>query len=70
MHRKLEVHYDFVIMVVLCLVMSVAFNIYQRYQYKDLLGQHTALQWKSQDLEINQGLNLRKLEACNNPAIR
>ena len=70
MHRKLEVHYDFVAMVVICLVMSVAFNVYQRYQYKDLLGQHTALQWEAQDLEINQRLNLRQREECNNPATR
>jgi hypothetical protein len=69
-HRKLEVHYDFVAMVVTCLALSLAFNAYQRYQYNDLLSQHTALQWKAQDLEINQRLNLRKLEKCNNPAGR
>jgi hypothetical protein len=63
---KLEVHYDFVAMVVICLALSVGFNLYQRSQYNDLISQHTALQWKAQDMEINQTLNLRKLQACNN----
>ncbi len=70
MHRKLEVHYDFVAMALICFVFSVGFNIYQRYQYNDLLSQHTALQWEAQDLEINQKLNLRQLEKCNNPGTR
>lgn len=70
MPRKLEVHYDFVAIAVICFVLSAGFNIYQRYQYKDLLAQHTALQWEAQDLEINQRLKLRKLEECNNPTTR
>ena len=65
-HRKLEVHYDFIAMFVICLVLSAGFNLYQRHQYNDLLSQHTALQWKAQDLEINQVLNQQKLQACNN----
>ena len=65
---KLEVHYDFVAMIVISLALSVGFNLYQRYQYNDLLSRHTALEWEAQDLEINQMLNLRKLTACNNPA--
>jgi hypothetical protein len=67
LHGKFEVHYDFVAMIVISFALSFGFNLYQRYQYNDLLTQHTALEWKAQDLEINQVLNLRKLETCNNP---
>ncbi len=70
MRGKLEVNYDFVAMVVISLALSVGFNLYQRYQYNELLTEHTALQWEAQDLEINQRLNLRKLEACNNLTAR
>lgn len=65
---KLEVHYDFIAMVVISVALSAGFNLYQRYQYNDLLTEHIALGWKAQDLELNQRLNLRKLEACDNPA--
>ena len=68
MRGKLEVNYDFVVMVVLSFALSFGFNLYQRYQYNDLLTEHTALAWETQDLKLNQQLNLRKLEACNNPA--
>lgn len=66
MRGKLEVNYDFVAMVVISFALSVGFNLYQRYQFNKLLTRHAALQWEAQDLEINQRLNLRKLEACNN----
>jgi hypothetical protein len=64
-HRKLEIHYDFVAMILACFALSLGFNLYQRYQYNDLLSQHTALQWAAQDLEINQVIYQRKLETCN-----
>lgn len=67
MPRKFEVHYDFAAMIVISLALSAGFNLYQRHQYNELLIQHTALQWEAQDLEINQAMNLRKLEACNSP---
>lgn len=67
---KLEVHYDFVAMIVISLALSAGFNLYQRYQYNDLLTEHTALAWETQDLKLNQQLNLRKLEACNSPTAR
>lgn len=70
MRGKFEVHYDFVALIVIVFALSVGFNLYQRYQYNDLLSQHTALQWEAQDLEINQRLNLLKLEACNNLAVK
>ena len=57
-------------MVVISFAMSVGFNLYQRYQYNDLLSEHTALEWEAQDMVINQQLNLRKLEACNTPTAR
>ena len=65
MPRKFEVHYDFAAMIVIILSLSAGFNLYQRHQYNELLLQHTALQWEAQDLELNQVINLRKLEACN-----
>lgn len=68
MNRKLEVHYDFVAMLVLSFVLSVGFHWYQRHQYNDLLLENTALKWQAQDMEINLRLNRRRLEACNNPA--
>ena len=70
MRGKLEVHYDFVAMVVISFALSIGFNLYQRYQYNDLLTLHTALEWEAQDMAVNQRLNLRKLKACNNPTPR
>jgi len=67
---KLEVHYDFVAMVVICFTLSVGFHLYQRHQYNDLLLENTALKWEAQDLDINLRLNRRKLAACNNLASR
>ena len=66
MRGKLEVHYDFVAMIVISFALSVGFHLYQRHQYNDLLLENTALKWEAQDMEINLLLNRRKLEACNN----
>jgi len=67
---KLEVHYDFVAVLVIYFALSAGFHLYQRHQYNDLLLENTALQWEAQDMEINLLLNRRKLEACNNLASR
>jgi hypothetical protein len=66
--RKLEVHYDFVAMIVISFLLSAAFHLYQRHQYNDLLLENTALKWEAQDMEINLLLNRRKLKMCDNLA--
>lgn len=68
MQRKLEVHYDFVIMIVIVFLLSAGFHVYQRHQYNELLIENTALKWAAQDMEINLLLNRRKLKACDSPA--
>ena len=64
MIKKVELHVDAIAVIVLLFVASFGFNLYQRYQYSDLMKEHVELQWKAQDTEINWKYVKGLLEIC------
>ena len=64
MAGKVQLHMDAIAAIVLVLCVSIGFNIYQRFQYSDLLAEHTEVQWRAQDMEVNWNYARGLLENC------
>jgi hypothetical protein len=62
--RKVVLHVDALVAIVVVFAASFGFNLYQRYQYASLLKEHTQLQWKAQDTEFNWKIVKGKLDKC------
>lgn len=64
MAKRIVLHIDALIVIVLIIVASFGFNLYQRYQYSDLLQEHVDTQWQAQDMEVNWNYAKGLLENC------
>jgi hypothetical protein len=64
MVKKVALHTDALAGIVLVFAASFGFNVYQRFQYESLLQEHTALQWKAQNTEVNWKYVVGKLKKC------
>lgn len=53
MVNKIYLHWDAMIVIVVLFITSFGFNLYQRYQYSDLLKESVEAQTKAQDMEVN-----------------
>ncbi|MDH3689849.1 MAG: hypothetical protein OEU36_10265 [Gammaproteobacteria bacterium] len=53
MSTKVSISRDTSIVIVLVFLTSFGFNLFQRFQYADLLQEHTDLEWSAQDTGIN-----------------
>ena len=53
MVKKVSIHLDAVITIVLIFLISFGFNLYQRYQFRDLLNEYGEAETKAQDMEVN-----------------
>jgi len=62
--KKLEIHYDFAAMAVICFALSAGFNVYLLHQYNLLFTRHIDLQWEAQNHKANHAYAKRLLEAC------
>ena len=64
LRRKLEIHYDFVIVTVICFALSAGFNIYLLHKYNQLFTEHIDLQWQAQNHQSSHLYAKQMLEAC------
>ena len=55
---------DTALFLVVLFLASVLFNVYQRFQYQDLLKEHVDVQWQAQNMEINWQYVKMKYERC------
>ena len=53
MAKKVSIHLDAVLGIVLIFIISFGFNLYQRYQFMDLLKEYGEAETKAQDMEVN-----------------
>jgi hypothetical protein len=51
--KKIGLHIDALVVIIIIFTTSFGFNFYQRYQYSDLLREHIALQQQSLVMEFN-----------------
>jgi len=62
--RKFELHMDALVVMVGVLVLAIAFLLYQRYQYSDLLQENVDLAWKNSSLEAELVMKTAQIDAC------
>ena len=64
--KKTELHIDALAMIIIVFIASFGFNLYQRYQYSDLLKEHFALQQSNLGMEFSLTSLEARLQALEN----
>jgi hypothetical protein len=62
--KKLELHMDALITIIIVFVLVIFFLIFQRYQYSQLTQENVDLQWENSQLEVNLALQTAQLDRC------
>lgn len=63
--KKVEIHKDAVIAIIVVFIFSFSFILYQRYQYSDLLQENVDLTWGNANLQAELDFNIKKLDECH-----
>ena len=64
MKKKFEIHLDALIFIVIIIIVSFGFNIYQKVQYSSLIKDFVEAEWKAQNMETNWNYVKGLLENC------
>ena len=64
--KKIELHLDALITIIVVFVLAVSFLLYQRHQYADVLQKNIDLIWENEKLKVNLTLESSLLEDCKN----
>ena len=62
--KKFELHLDALITIVAVFALVVAFLLYQRYQYSDLLQENVDLAWENANLQVNLDYKTAQFDEC------
>jgi hypothetical protein len=62
--KKFALHIDALAVIIIVFVTSFGFNLYQRYQYSDLLKEHIGLQFQVLSLEMGGAMKDAMLKKC------
>lgn len=62
--KKIGLHIDALAVIVVVFITSFGFNLYQRYQYSDLLKDHIGLQLQVLSMELGAGMTDGMLKQC------
>jgi hypothetical protein len=63
--RKVELHMDALIAIIVVFILCFSAVLFQRYQYSDLLQDNVDLTWDNENLKVNLDYTSSKLEECN-----
>jgi hypothetical protein len=64
--KKIELHLDALITIIVVFVLAFSFVLYQRYQYSDLLQENIDLSWDNEKLKVNLIVETSLLDECKN----
>ncbi len=62
--KKFALHIDALAVIIIVFLTSFGFNLYQRYQYSDLLKEHIGLQFQVLSLELGGTMKDARLKKC------
>ena len=62
--KKIGLHIDAVAVITILFILSFSFNFFQRYQYSDLLEEHSSLQFKHMGTEFSLSTKELLLKKC------
>ena len=64
--KKIELHLDALITIVVVFVLAIGFLLFQRYQYADVLQKNIDLTWDNETLKVDLVLKTSLLDKCKN----
>ena len=64
--KKIELHLDALITIIVVFVLASSFILYQRYQFSDVLQENIDLTWENEKLKVNLILETNLLDGCRN----
>ena len=64
--KKIELHLDALITIVVVFVLAISFLLYQRYQYADVLQKNIDLTWENEKLKVDLVVETNLLDKCKN----
>ena len=64
--KKIELHLDALITIVVVFVLAISFLLYQRHQYSDVLQENIDLTWENEKLNVNLIWETSLLDKCEN----
>lgn len=67
--KRIYLHMDATIVIILLFLLSFGMNFYQRYQYSDLLKAHLELQVSALRMEYSVSFMKASLDKCTNDKI-
>jgi hypothetical protein len=62
--KKIGLNLDAFIAIIVVFLLSFGFNLYQRFQYSDLMQEHLDTKWKALTMELNWQYAKGMLEQC------
>ena len=64
--KKIGLHLDALISIIVVFVLLITFLLYQRYQYSVILQSNIDFAWENENLNVDLILTNRMLEKCKN----
>ena len=64
--KKIELHLDALITIIVVFVLAISFLLYQRYQYADVLQENIDLTWDNEKLKVDLIVEKSLLDKCKN----
>ena len=64
--KKIELHLDALITIIVVFVLAIGFMLYQRYQYSVVLQENIDLTWDNEKLKVDLILETSLLDKCKN----
>ena len=64
--KKIELHLDALITIIVVFILAISFILFQRYQYSDVLQENIDLNWEHENLKVNYDFQSGLLAACSN----
>ena len=64
--KKIELHFDAIITIVVVFVLAISFLLFQRYQYSIVLQENIDLTWENEKLKVDLIWETSLLEKCKN----
>jgi len=64
--KKIELHLDAIITIVVVFVLAISFLLFQRYQYSIVLQENIDLTWDNEKLKVNLIWETSLLDKCEN----
>ena len=62
--KKIELHLDALITIIVVFILAISFIIFQRYQYSDVLQENIDLTWDNEKLKVNLISETSLLDKC------